>query len=191
MITEPWMRGELATPHRVAIGSLMGDQGAVFGGGEDTGFDPYRLILWRNHVEHPTARCCFVMLNPSTANAFKLDPTITRCVDFTKRWGFDATDVVNLFAWRSTNPKALRLVSDPVGPGNDVAIEAVARSAARIVVAYGVHARRSRRPEDVLSMLARIGDVWCIRLTEKTLAPEHPLYIPADTKPFVYRPMDT
>lgn len=49
--------------------------------------------------------CVFAMLNPSTADAEMDDPTIRRCVAFAKAWGYDRMEVVNLFAWRATDPK--------------------------------------------------------------------------------------
>ena len=59
------------------------------------------------------------MLNPSTADEHVLDPTVKKCVKWAKQWGFGALDVCNIFAWRSTDPKLLYNLKDPVGPEND------------------------------------------------------------------------
>ena len=60
----------------------------------------------------------FVMLNPSTADAWEDDATIRRCVGFAEAWGHDILIVVNLYAYRATDPKKLAKVEDPVGPSN-------------------------------------------------------------------------
>jgi hypothetical protein len=88
-----------------------------------------------------------VGLNPSTADESRDDPTIRKCVGFARRWGFGAIEVVNLFAYagtRSTDPRSLLSVADPVGPCNDEALRAAFRGAARIVWAWGRHDARVR-----------------------------------------------
>ncbi|MFG0274726.1 MAG: DUF1643 domain-containing protein, partial [Phycisphaerales bacterium] len=74
------------------------------------------------------APCCFVMLNPSAADESYDDPTIRRCLGFARSWGYPALEVVNLFAWRTHEPRRLLETADPVGPGND---DAVRRAGAR------------------------------------------------------------
>src|SRR3990167_7612004 len=60
-----------------------------------------------------------IMVNPSTADATKEDPTVRRCIGFAKDMGATSLTVVNLFAFRSASPKALATMDDPVGPDND------------------------------------------------------------------------
>ena len=57
----------------------------------------------------------FCMLNPSTADANKDDPTLRRCIGFANKFGYSSLEIVNLYAYRSPNPKDLWKVSDPVG----------------------------------------------------------------------------
>ena len=67
----------------------------------------HRYSLTRRWGDGPRV-CCWIMLNPSTADATTDDPTIRRCIGFTHAWGYDALTVVNLYAWRATDPADLR-----------------------------------------------------------------------------------
>ena len=127
-------------------------------------------------------RCVFLMLNPSTATAEVLDPTVTRCVGFAKAWGFGALEVVNVFALRSTDPKRLYDHDDPVGPGNDDALVAAAQAAALTVAAWGVHAALHGREAQVRALFSDVDvPLKCLRTT-KDGHPGHPLYVPANTR---------
>jgi len=48
---------------------------------------------------------CWIMLNPSTADHRKDDPTIKRIIGFTQRWGYGGLIVVNLYPYRSPSPR--------------------------------------------------------------------------------------
>jgi hypothetical protein len=125
---------------------------------------------------------CWIMLNPSTADAELDDPTIRRCLRFARSWGYGGIVVHNLFALRATDPAELRRHPDPVGPGND---EWLTRgtSAALTVAAWGTHGALAGRADQVRTMLTRAG----VRLHHVGLtragAPRHPLYLPATCTP--------
>lgn len=129
----------------------------------------------------------WIMLNPSTADANQDDPTIRRCVAFSKAWGHGGMVVVNLFATRATDPQALRLRTDfyqdeheaLIGYKNDAVIESELKNCAVIVAAWGNHGALYNRGAEVRELL---GDyrLQCLGLT-KTLEPRHPLYARADT----------
>lgn len=153
----------------------------------------YRTALWREWG-NGSSRCLFIMLNPSTADASLDDPTIRRCIDFTKRWGHNALDVVNLFSWRATDPRELLTASDPVGPGEPI-IEAISRGSCRRVICAWGSPTLSRLKKLVIE---RAAEVWrTILLTQrfhnappieclgvaKGGQPRHPLYIPRDLVP--------
>lgn len=109
-------------------------------GGADISPDGlYRYTLWRRWGAGPIA--CFVMLNPSTADATEDDPTIRKCMGFARRWGMGGIRVANLFAYRTPYPRELAQAHargiDVVGPGNDVILRAHMETAARFVVAWG------------------------------------------------------
>lgn len=124
----------------------------------------------------PGKRCVFVMLNPSTADESKNDPTVTRCIGFARDWGYDGVDVVNLFAWRATNPRELYVVHDPVGPGNDDAVITAARAASRVVVAWGNHGGLHNRSHQVLDLLRPVCVPMAFSATKQD-QPRHPLYV--------------
>lgn len=87
----------------------------------DAVFSPcqrYRYWLERRFSEGD-GTAVFVMLNPSTATAETNDPTIRRCIGFARSWGCDYLVVVNIFAFRATDPKVMKAEADPVGSDND------------------------------------------------------------------------
>jgi hypothetical protein len=120
----------------------------------------------------------FIGLNPSTANAEQDDPTIRRMVGFAKRDGLGAIEVVNLFAFRSTDPAKLDDVADPVGPDNDDTILRAARGAAVVVAAWGAHRLVHFRSQVVLRLIAEYN-VQCLGTTKNGGYPRHPLYVAA------------
>jgi len=120
----------------------------------------------------------FVGLNPSTADETANDPTVRRCIGFARAWGFGGLVLVNLFAYRATNPADLLNAKDPVGPRNDDFILKNALSAGRTVVAWGAKGNLLGRDHYVLSLLSSTA---CLGTT-KDGAPRHPLYIRADTR---------
>lgn len=150
----------------------------------DATFSPCGLYRYRlsRSLEGGVGVCLFVMLNPSTATADVPDPTITRCTDFARRWGYARLDVANLFAWRLTDSKKLKLVAEPVGPDNDRHIQELAVGAHRIVVAWGNNGTLHGRGSHVLKLLRSASSCvpLCFRVT-KTNQPEHPLYQRGDS----------
>ena len=79
--------------------------------------EKYRYFLRRQLSDKP-GTVNFIMLNPSTADENVNDPTVARCCNYTKQWGFGSIIVTNIFALRSTDPKGLRETDDPTGDLN-------------------------------------------------------------------------
>ena len=136
----------------------------------------YRYTLHRAWNDD-APRMTYIMLNPSTADASKDDPTIRRCIGFAKREGCGGLNVVNLFAYRGTNPADMKAADDPVGPENDKWVGRIFATAdGPRVVAWGADPFARERA-------ARMGRAWrnlmCLGKT-KSGAPRHPLYVPAD-----------
>jgi hypothetical protein len=109
---------------------------------------------------------------------------VRKCIGFAKRWGFDRLDVANVYALRSTDPRALWKVADPVGPENDRHIQEAAFRSSMIVVACGRHAKPERLRQVVSLIDSR--PLYCLR-TNKDGSPEHPLYVPYETEPRLWR----
>lgn len=158
-------------------------------------FDPTRTYRYTLHRRWAPGgrRCCFILLNPSTADAKLLDPTNRRVVAYARAWGFHAVETVNIFALRSTDPKGLYRHPEPVGPGTDAAIRRAARRADLVVCGWGEHGRLLDRGAAVLAMLRAARGVAPklahLGLT-KSLQPKHPLYLRADLRPVAMLPGD-
>lgn len=142
----------------------------------------YRYVLTRRWGYGPHAT--FVMLNPSRADNNIDDPTVRRCIGFAREWGLYGLVVVNLYGYRSTDPRQIHEVEDPVGPENDMWIQRYLYTAARhdmpLVFAWGHHAD----PE-------RVAEVRAMDYTDRALAfgltsnrqPIHPLFLPSRMRP--------
>jgi hypothetical protein len=125
---------------------------------------------------------CWVLLNPSTADHRKDDPTIRRCMSFAKQWKAGGIVVVNLFALRATNPKELYLSPDPIGPENDDTIMRYASGNCKVVAGWGVHGGYLNREVDIIKMMnSHEVELECLGVT-KGSHPKHPLYVSTDTK---------
>lgn len=146
----------------------------------------YRYRLWRRwQPELPSL--VFLMLNPSTADEVHVDPTVRGCIARAKKLGYGGLEVLNLFAWRSTDPKALREVADPVGVDNDGHIVAVCETAmeceGQIICGWGKHGALHGRGAAVRRMLdERQIDTYALEINQDG-SPRHPLYIAMDREP--------
>lgn len=135
-------------------------------------------------------RVVFVMLNPSTADAFKPDRTIDKCVQFAQRWGAQVVEAVNLFAFRSPYPEDLDV------PGLDRGLDELAdaqildacRGAYRVIAAWGNHGWRAGR-DQIVRRLLREQNIPLMTLGfTKEGRPLHPLargkhFIPLEREP--------
>lgn len=149
----------------------------------------YRYTLTRVLTDSPQPRkIVWIMLNPSTADDTEDDPTIRRILGFSRKWGFDRLDVVNLFAFRATDPKDMLKASDPVGPDNDRIILEVTEWADLIVGAWGNHGNYRSRAYQITQLLKACHlDIWCLGCTQSG-QPKHPLYLAERLEPIPYIP---
>ena len=97
--------------------------------------------------------------------------------------GFGAFRVTNIFAWRDTDPRKMRAVTDPVGPANDAAIAEGAHWADRVIAAWGTHGAYLGRGPAVEALLRATGEPLYHLGLSKGGHPKHPLYIAYSQRP--------
>ncbi len=136
----------------------------------------------------------FVGLNPSTADGEKDDPTIRRAIGFAKRWGFGRLTMLNLFAFRATDPRVLLAAPDPIGHENDRTLTEYASHANLLVCCWGNWGAHRGRWHDVCRLSyrksegrhRRMEDEFCCLGLTKRLQPRHILYAPYACAPIAY-----
>lgn len=148
--------------------------------------EKYRYSLTR--VWNPSgSKALFIMLNPSTATEIQNDPTVERCERRARTLGFGAFRVTNIFAWRDTDPKAMRAAKDPVGPENDAAILESCPWADQIICAWGAHGEHLNRGVRMRDLLLETNlPLYHLGLT-KAGHPKHPLYIGYSEQPRLWQ----
>ena len=158
------------------MSDLFGNKAADFSPCRD-----YRYTLWR-WWDQEKPYVMFIGLNPSTADEIEDDPTIRRCINFAKSWGYGGFCMTNLFALRATDPKNMINHSVPIGQSNDMWITDIASDAGIISAAWGTNGNHLNRDKDVLELLDKM---YCLGKTKDGF-PKHPLYIKADTQPVIF-----
>jgi len=169
---------------------------------QETKFSPcrkYRYTLWREWqpefrfasiTEDPDATkdgfVMFIGLNPSTADEIQDDPTIRRCVDFAKSWGYTSMCMTNLFAYRATMPEEMKLQIEPIGAENDGTVKRLAREACLIVAAWGTHGKHMDRQERVKHWFASQNIQMHHLGLNSDGTPKHPLYLRKTTEPLTW-----
>ncbi|MEZ8851798.1 DUF1643 domain-containing protein [Vibrio cyclitrophicus] len=138
----------------------------------------YRYELWRTWDESkPYAM--FIGLNPSTADETEDDPTIRRCINFAKSWGYGGLCIANLFAYRATQPEDMKKALDPIGDKNDETLILLAQNAGVIVGAWGNDGVFLNRSEDIRALIPELS----VLKVNKSGEPAHPLYLKSTLTP--------
>lgn len=127
------------------------------------------------------------MLNPSTATHEVLDPTVAGLVKRAQVWGYGGVVVINLFAFRATDPKDMKAAANPVGPENDrmtlATLMAALDTESVVICAWGKHGRYRDREAEALAMAKEIGCPLHALKINGDGTPAHPLYQPHALKP--------
>ena len=138
----------------------------------------YRYALWRTW-DDSKPYAMVVGLNPSTADEIEDDPTLIRCINFAKSWGYGGVCMANLFAFRATDPSDMKASSDPVGLENDMWLSTLSKGAGIVVAAWGNDGSYLGRSIEVK---AALPNLHCMKMN-KSGEPAHPLYLKASLIP--------
>ncbi len=146
----------------------------------------YRYLLTRQLTiqAEPRRTILFVMLNPSTADAMQDDPTIRRCISFASQYGYTELRVVNLYAYRATDPADLKRAGYPVGDLNLAQLLLEAGAADTICCAWGKLPRECEKWANAVKQMLRgatRSPLMCLGKTKDGVHPRHPLYLAGNT----------
>lgn len=162
-----------------AIEDVSGDGSgsAVFSG-------DYRYSLSRSWGEGE--RLLWVMLNPSTAGAKEDDPTLRRCLGFTRRESkYGALTVVNLLGLVATRPIHLAEADDPVGPSNRFFVAVNLRQVDTVVSAWGAGIEKVAQAKEERAFFMDSADQFGVKVIDLGITqaghPRHPLYLAKTT----------
>ncbi|EEF61612.1 DUF1643 domain-containing protein [Pedosphaera parvula] len=147
--------------------------GAIFSDCEN-----YRYSLWRIW-DDDRPYVAFIGLNPSTADELKDDPTVARCRRYAEAWNYGGMYMLNLFAFRATQPEVMKGAKDPVGRDNDKRIMSVVKEAGLVMAIWGNHGAHRNRSVEVMGWLKNLN---CLKVN-KSGEPCHPLYLKKNLKP--------
>jgi|TARA_B110000240_G_scaffold125713_1_gene140001 hypothetical protein len=114
----------------------------------------------------------FIGLNPSIADEMVDDPTLKRCINFAKDWGYGGLIMVNLFAYMATYPSELKKATLPIGKENNKHILNGYQKSQLTVIAWGNDGYLLGRDKEVLAI---IENPMCLNIN-KSGQPAHPLY---------------
>jgi hypothetical protein len=119
----------------------------------------------------------YIMLNPSIADHLKVDPTLNKCLNFAIDNGYGSLEIVNLFAFRSTDPDQLKRIENPIGSENDQFILNAVNNAETIVLAWGgENGKYMSRDKQILELIKNYkAKIKCFEDFTGKKKPQHPL----------------
>ena len=141
----------------------------------------YRYSLTRRLADDKQKLMVCIGLNPSTADELIDDRTVRRLAELAHRDGLGTFTMLNLFAYRATDPRDMLRQADPIGVRNVMTLFLFARPADRIVLCWGNHGSHLGRSAQVLEMLRPYADkLYCFGVT-KSGEPRHPVRMAKNT----------
>lgn len=155
----------------------------------------YRYWLTRSW-DDALPMMCVIGVNPSTADESVDDPTIRKCLGFAQRLGFGGLLMLNVGAYRATDPREWHKADDPFGRENTVEHlkeyiaqnsvccregEITAKGVSVVIAAWGKNCSKYRGLSRALAIVHSIPNLMCWgRNSDHT--PRHPLMLPYSTK---------
>lgn len=118
----------------------------------------------------------FVMHNPSTADAYKEDPTLIRIINYAKDWGYGGLYVGNLFPYCSSKPKKDMVLPKVIVTRNHRHIKTMYKQSEQTIFAWG------NQQETPQWFKKNINYPYCIALSLNNI-PKHPLYLKKNRLP--------
>ena len=142
----------------------------------------YRYVLSRIWDESKP-KVMIIGLNPSTADAINDDPTITKCINFAKSWGYGGVYMLNLFAFRTSKPKVMFSADEPIGVENDKYLIDYSLKCDKVVCTWGNDGSYKNRNSEIKSILSNLHYL----ALNKSGEPAHPLYLKSELIPIKFR----
>ena len=142
----------------------------------------YRYTLWR-FWDKSKPKIMFLGLNPSTADEINNDPTVTRCINYSKLWGYGGMYMMNIFAYRTTYPVELKKVKYPIGIDNDLWLLDISKKVDKCIGAWGNDGKFLNRYKTICEIIPRL---YCLKINNSG-QPSHPLYLKSDITPFLLK----
>ena len=148
----------------------------------------YRYALFRIW-DKERGKIAFIGLNPSTADEIKNDSTVSTCIRHAKSWGFGGMIMLNIFAYRATDPKKMKSADNPIGTKNDQAIKKYTglREVSKVICAWGNDGAYLNRGREVCEAIIERRVVTYAFKVNQSGEPHHPLYLPKDIVPVIYK----
>ena len=148
----------------------------------------FRYTLSREVNPNGVGTCAWIMLNPSIADEYILDPTLTRCFNYTLAWGYRYMLIGNIFAYRATDPLDMKAQVNPDGIFNEHFLRLIGEQSDLIICGWGTnqHPRFPNHGDNMAAMLHQDGhELYALKITKEGF-PSHPLYLRKDLEPILY-----
>lgn len=139
-----------------------------------------RYRLWR--IWDPSKPCIlFIMLNPSTADSDKDDPTIKIIKQHAIAWGYGGIYVGNLYATCCSKSRDL-VISDERDIVNETHIREMRQLCEKVVYGWGTKGPLGKKQKEPQWLRDMVGETaYCIDVTKKDNIPKHPKQHPQYT----------